>query len=431
MRKALSLIILLVCMFVHAIANDGVYFTSGNFLVPVSETDILVTKEILTITIGKDSFATVDVYYEFDNPKQSKTVTMAFEATPPYNAWIQVNKNGEHPFIKDFTVMMNGDVIDYSNALVAKPLGGDDPGGDFTPLDLSQWKGYGEVPDSLLPMEDVLFNENLDSLISYSYAYYFKAPFKHGLNIVHHTYRYRMSFNVMERFNIPYLLTPATRWANAGVDDFTLRIKADDYTEFCLADSLFRQSEFISSKGKKVYHLKPDNGDKVLFARIDPDETIEWHTSNFRPAENMNIMSPSWDANEQYRWGAISAKVVETADGHVLRFIGETDDSYFISAQDYGFIPKEGCRLTEYKAENGQGCVVPETDTGSVSVWQQPSATSNIIGKIDIAEDELPETFDCLGLVREDWARWFIINFNGRKGYVRFEQMVWDAVNSY
>ena len=45
-------------------ANDGVYYASGSGLVPVQETDISVAKEILTITIGKDSFAIVDVYYE-------------------------------------------------------------------------------------------------------------------------------------------------------------------------------------------------------------------------------------------------------------------------------------------------------------------------------------------------------------------------------
>ena len=48
-------------------ANDGVYFTSGSFLVPTKETDISVVKEILTITIGKDSMARVDVFYELKN----------------------------------------------------------------------------------------------------------------------------------------------------------------------------------------------------------------------------------------------------------------------------------------------------------------------------------------------------------------------------
>ena len=51
-----------------AYANDGVYFTKGNQLVPLVETDISVRKEILTIRLMDDGFAHVDVYYEFWNP---------------------------------------------------------------------------------------------------------------------------------------------------------------------------------------------------------------------------------------------------------------------------------------------------------------------------------------------------------------------------
>ena len=44
-----------------ASANDGVYYVSGNQIVPLRETDVAVTKEVLTITIGDDEFARVDV----------------------------------------------------------------------------------------------------------------------------------------------------------------------------------------------------------------------------------------------------------------------------------------------------------------------------------------------------------------------------------
>ena len=50
-----------------ASANDGVYYVSGNQIVPLQETDVAVTKEVLTITIGDDEFARVDVQYEFTN----------------------------------------------------------------------------------------------------------------------------------------------------------------------------------------------------------------------------------------------------------------------------------------------------------------------------------------------------------------------------
>ena len=105
-RQFLFACVLMVWSLLTASANDGVYFTSGNFLVPTQETDISISKEILTITIGKDNYARVDVYYEFTNSGAPKTVTMAFEADAPYNSGEQLNLNGAHPFIHDFTVNM-------------------------------------------------------------------------------------------------------------------------------------------------------------------------------------------------------------------------------------------------------------------------------------------------------------------------------------
>ena len=73
----LSLLSLVPCTL---LANDGVYFASGNFLVPVKETDITVQKEVLEITLGKDSFAYVTVDYTFYNNSNEKKVT---SDTPP------------------------------------------------------------------------------------------------------------------------------------------------------------------------------------------------------------------------------------------------------------------------------------------------------------------------------------------------------------
>lgn len=41
---------------------------------------------------------------------------------------------------------------------------------------------------------------------------------------IYHTYRYRMSYSIGRTFEVPYWLTPAKRWANHQIDDFTLCI---------------------------------------------------------------------------------------------------------------------------------------------------------------------------------------------------------------
>lgn len=87
MKQILSFVILLLFPSLMVQANDAVYYASGSFLFPTRETDISVSKEILTITLQKGDYASVDVYYEFVNPGEAKTVLMAFDAGTTYNVF--------------------------------------------------------------------------------------------------------------------------------------------------------------------------------------------------------------------------------------------------------------------------------------------------------------------------------------------------------
>ncbi len=414
-------------------ANDGVYFTCGSFLVPVCETDIAATREILTVTIGKDNYATIDVYYEFTNNGQGKTVKMAFEAIPQYNDNEPVNRDGVHPYIRDFAVNMNGVRLPYKNNIVAFFGNSDKRSNGFTRLDMTQWKGYGEVPDSILPVGGELYNPGLDSITPYAYAYCFDAPFRQGLNIVHHTYRYRMSYNVSEEFNIPYWLTPVTRWANGRVDDFTLRIKAEDATEFCLADSLFMDAPFTSAKGRAIHRLTSESGEGFIFTTLYPDDTIMWHCNNFSPKADMSINAPSWSAHSVLGKCRTSAKVVVDAQSNEYRYIADSGDSYFVEVQDYATVPKKGCRVEEYSASNGQGYLVINSEAARrVNVRRHPTVKSQVICTISDTEGELPEVYPCLGLsTAPDGYMWYKTTVNGKTGYIRQNLMQWDAINTY
>ncbi len=434
MKKALLLLIALWAGFHTASANDGVYFTSGNFLVPVHETDIRAAREVLTITIGNDGFATVDVHYEFMNNGDAKTVKMAFEACSSYNSGEALQRNGVHPDIKDFTVQMNGTSLPYRNGVVAQIFADGSRSTDFTPLDMTQWKGIGEVPDSLLPAEDVIYNAALDSTTAYAYAYYFDAPFEKGLNTVHHTYRYRMSFNVAQRFTIPYWLTPVTRWANGQADDFTLRITADDATDFCMVDTLFAAAPFTSAKGNSsLYSLNDDYNRSLLFACMAPGDTIMWHTTAFRPTSDMCIMSPEWDPAGAMRKYRTSAKVVIDAQGNKSRYIGRCGDSYLVDVQDYGLVKQAGSRVVEYSAANAQGILTQNSEEAPrVNVRRRPTTKSAVIATISDAEGELPAVYPCLGYTDgQDDGMWYKTRVNGRIGYIRQDLMLWDAIDTF
>ena len=272
-------------------ANDGVFFVNGNHLVPVQETDIALTKEVLTISLCDDGYATVDVQYVLTNRGKEKTVTMGFEAGAPYNDEVAFSPQGIHPYISDFTVVMNGEQLSYMNAVVKTKY---NEACDFLPLNLDKWKSYDEVKmrnGEELPNNSLLYNTELDSLIDFAYAYYFIARFKPGQNTIHHTYRYLMSYGVGRTFEVPYWLMPAMRWANQQIDDFTLRIEAKNTAKhFFVEDSIFSQSPFVVTEG--VGKVKKTKNYDELFVEIAlRNGAVTWHAQNFRPKDDMNIQS--------------------------------------------------------------------------------------------------------------------------------------------
>lgn len=272
-------------------SNDGVFYVNGNHLVPIQETDIALSKEVLTISLCDDGYAKVDVLYELMNNASEKVVTMGFEAEAPYNDDVAFSRNGVHPYINDFTVEMNGESLIYMNAVVKSEYG--EPC-DFIPLNLNEWKSAEDTKmndGEELPNNSLLYNSESDSIVGFSYAYYFVARFKPGKNIVHHTYRYRMSYGVGRTFEVPYWLMPAMRWSNRQIDDFTLLIKATNTAKhFFVADSIFEQSTFVVTEG--VGKIRKTKNYDDLYTEISlRNGTVKWHTTAFRPKDNMTIES--------------------------------------------------------------------------------------------------------------------------------------------
>ena len=281
-------------------ANDGVYYVNGNQLVPVRETDIAVVKEVLSISLCDDGYASVDVQYEFMNRGKAKTVEMGFEAQAPYNAEETVNKAGKHPYISNFTATLNGKQMEYRNAIVVTPL---DEECNFEPVDRNRYLLDKEGDwDAGCHLYDTKTNET----VPFAYAYLFTANFKEGLNTVHHTYRYCMSFGVGRTFEVPYWLKPAMRWANRQIDDFTLRIKADGTAKhFIIEDSLFSSAPFkvVEGKGK----IRKNNfGFDTTFTEVTlRNGVVEWHARNFKPVDDLDISSADiyTSFNEEYPFG--------------------------------------------------------------------------------------------------------------------------------
>ena len=282
-RKTAITMLLLVLGIMGAKANDGVYYTAGNQLVPLAETDISIKKEILTISLQDDGFAHVDVFYEFFNPgNAAKKVLMGFEADPSYNDDYTFHNDGRHPHIHDFTVEMNGTRLGYKNAVCEQNT----PHG-VAPLDMSKYE-LSEYVTTVHPKDnDTLY-------IPFSYVYYFDATFTPGLNKIHHTYRYKLSMSVGVCYSLSYKLSPATRWANKQIDDFTLIIKADNTAKhFVVNEKNFADAPWTVSEGVGKQRPRKHYDDTLREFSLR-NGAFTWHKENFHPTEELQLYSADY-----------------------------------------------------------------------------------------------------------------------------------------
>lgn len=284
MRKIIAFLLVMISMAMSA--NDGVYYTSGNQLVPLKETNISVKKEVLTIWLQDDGMAKVDVYYEFNNPESTaKTVLMGFEADPSYNDDYTLYVDGKHPHIKDFTVEINGEKIGYKNAISDVTA--------FSPLDMKKWEldEYGLY---------LVRKDGTGQIDNYAYVYYFNATFKPGLNKIHHTYLYTMSASVSQAFSVPYKLSPAARWANGQIDDFTLYICAENTAKHfyvnaeALQDMMPRLEGPFTKVRPKTYY------EQNMWEIALRNSKVKFHKKNYTPKPEQELSIGSADGDKVY-----------------------------------------------------------------------------------------------------------------------------------
>lgn len=258
-------------------ANDSEYFVIGNQLVPLQQTSICVTKEILSIDLRDDSTAYVNVYYEFNNPENTpKTIIMGFEADPPYFCEDRIKASPyEHPYIKKFTVDINGQRILHKNAISEV--------GKFRPIN---------KPINLCIYND---NENAEPIDgNLAYVYYFEATFQPGINKVRHTYRYMLGYSVDILYFLDYKLTPAARWANKQIDDFTLIVSAKQSTKHFFIPTICipgAKPNITMGVGKTRLIKNDYNDDLEEWEVALRKGAISFHIKNFRPQKELCVHS--------------------------------------------------------------------------------------------------------------------------------------------
>ncbi|MDL2302909.1 YARHG domain-containing protein [Dysgonomonas sp. OttesenSCG-928-D17] len=234
--KRLTQLTLLLFSVISLYANDGAYYVSGNQLIPVTETDITVKKEVLTIKRKNKKQVEVSVYYEFYNPGNAKQVVVGFEAFSPGGDVDPNPRNGQHPNIYGFTVEMNDIQLPYKVAMVRDTM------------------YYQNGKFKAITSEEI--NQSMEDYgwmsADFFYVYHFSANFKKGLNIVKHTYTCDLSGSVDYSYSFDYVLTAAMRWGNKQIDDFTLIVDMGEFQSFYIDDTAFGDHPEWTAKGRKL-----------------------------------------------------------------------------------------------------------------------------------------------------------------------------------
>ncbi len=255
-------------------ANDGAFYAKGNQLIPISETKIKVQKEILSLKKVNEEYIEVNVYYEFFNPEDDKKLLVGFEAFSPWGDVDGTPKNGKHPYMNDFTVNINDSSLSYKIAYVHD----------------SSYYQNGKVKSEKLSI--ITKNIQAENYVNFYYIYYFDALFKKGLNVVKHSYKYKLSNSIAYHYDFGYILTAATRWGNKQIDDFTLIIDMGEFESFNVSNTFFKnQNDWsIQGVGKTVFMKKdtlPIDHDAVSF--IIKQGNILFQRKNFKPQGELFI----------------------------------------------------------------------------------------------------------------------------------------------
>lgn len=300
MRK-LFIVIFCCLSALFATANDGVFYASGNQLIPITETDISVKKEVLTINRVGDHLE-VTVYYEFFNPVGEKELLVGFEAKSPYNSDLDpIKMFPKQPHIRNFKVVVNSQPLQYEIAHVPAGRYDDNNNYIFPPYYIKgQFKNWTkkQCADSF---------ENMDYVeYSFDYVYHFKAKFRPGLNIIQHTYDFDLSESVEEEYYFPYVLTAANRWANHQIDDFTLNVNMGPCESFHILPEFFKSPKewIILGKGKysidKIWGITEGKATPVFHIQ---EGGLVFHKSNFHPDGELRIHKRRSWAHFYWGWG--------------------------------------------------------------------------------------------------------------------------------
>jgi len=281
-------LLLLVVVLLNLNANDAEYYTSGNQLVPLEESNVRLDKEVLTIKSLGDYAYSVDVKYRLFNEGEARDTLIGFESTgqigdaepegffsEKYND--KALLNAEKKAIKTAIKMVENEYISKFKVTV---------NGKETPYKATD-----------------LWNIKKDKYTSpyVGYLYYFPVHLKKGLNTLHHTYHFDGDNSILHySCEFSYILETAKRWKGGKIKDFTLILDMGENGEFRIFETFFKGTKNWHVEDGFVKHVS-EIKDKISYPAYANFYTYSgkavFHKKNFVPNSVIFLLgtSTNWE----------------------------------------------------------------------------------------------------------------------------------------
>lgn len=261
MKNAFVLYLLIIFSLAEALANDGVFYSIGNTLIPLDETTIELKKEVLILT--KNQYCNgangdkmdVSVYFEFYNPGEAIERVVGFVTPPADGAMNEEFK--AHPYISDYIIEVNNSILFY----------------DIARIDSTEFKTL------------------VGNVSGNDFIYYSTVKFQNGITIIKHSYTYKGS-QVADMFSpgphFHYRLTTGNSWANKEIEDFEIYINMGKDSYFSIP-AFFENNKRVNweligsgktgmnSTNNKIFNVKINSG------------YLHFTASNFKPDFDLTI----------------------------------------------------------------------------------------------------------------------------------------------
>ncbi len=215
----------------------------------------------------------------------------------------------------------NGETLPYKTALVADPL------------HLAQGKITSITPQQA-KKRVIMIGEGEGT--PYRYAYYFKATFKPGENRLRHQYRFTFGADVALQNELGYLLTPANRWANKQIDDFTLNIHLLSPKNVFIERTFFDDAKHWSSDGRLLTAPYQYYENKMM--RFDSEgTTLTFKQKSFHPKGELFLAIPQPQYMDAFKPDTGLDTNPGTNSGTIYCFAGVADhfDQLLSDSDDY------------------------------------------------------------------------------------------------